>query len=78
MSSPEMLATIITVLVHKQGLIKLSVKDFSDVPDEEYVSVYVDTKTQELVLSLNHELDTATVEEAPALFGLAPKDDTYH
>jgi len=77
-SSPEMMATIITVLVNKQGVTRLSMKDFSDVADEEYVSVYVDTGTQELVLSLNHELDVATVDEAPALFGLSPKDDTYH
>jgi len=78
LSSPEMLATIVTVLVNKHGDVRLSTKDFSDVLAGEYVSVYVDTKTQELVLSLNHGLEGAPVDEEPAIFNLAPKDDTYH
>jgi len=76
-SSPEMLATIITVLVNKLGVAKLSMKDFTNVPEGEYVSVYVDTKTQELVLSLDHELEGAT-DATPTLYNLSPKDDTFH
>ena len=77
LSSPEVLASIVTVLVNKLGIARLSMKDFSDIPEGEYVSVYVDTKTQELVLSLDHELEGSS-PESPALFGLSPKDDVFH
>jgi len=77
LSSPAMLASIIATIVSKTGIIRLSSTDFANVPEEEYVSVYIDTRTQELVLSLDHELD---IHEAvgSALFSLALKDDIFH
>ncbi len=76
LNSPEMLSTILTVIVYKYGTVRLSVDDFKGVSREEYVSVYVDTKTNELILSLNHNLhdgDPMTM----AGFGSA-EDDTFH
>ena len=77
LSSPEMLASIITVMVNKAGHVRLSLTDFAKVPEAEYVSVYIDTKTQELVLSLNHELDAKDAVNTD-IFSLSPKDDTFH
>lgn len=75
-SDPLMLATIVTVLVNKYGTIRLNIDDFGAIPDDEYVSVYVETNTQELILSLNHTLG----EEDPLKFVNFKKSDdsTYH
>jgi hypothetical protein len=54
--SSEMLSTMLTVIVNKYGDVRLSLKDFEKVSDQEYVSVYVDTTSKELILSSNHEL----------------------
>lgn len=74
LTSPETLATIITVLVNKLGMVKLSLDDFMAVPKNEYVSVYVDTNTKELVLTLSHTLE----EGGSSLYTMSPKDDTFH
>jgi len=73
--SPVMLSTIVTVLVNKFGDVRLSMKDFM-IPDEEYVSVYVDGDSRELILSMNHEL---TVEDSYSMANFAdPDDNTFH
>lgn len=72
-NSPEMMSTIITVLVNKFGDIRLSVNDFM-ISDDEYVSVYVDSSTQELILSLNSNL---TLETQFVNFNKSD-DNTYH
>ena len=56
--SPEMLSTILTVLVHKYGNLRLSLGDFMKVRDEDYISVYVDVNSKELILSLDHAMGT--------------------
>ena len=74
---PGMLATVITTIVAKNGNMRLSLADFEKVADGDYVSVYIDTATQDLILSLKHDL--ATVESY--LLGThrgAETDDTYH
>ena len=70
MDSPELMSTIITVLVNKYGTVRLSMKDFM-LPDDEYVSVYVDTATQEVILSLDHNLSLES-----QLTGFTKTDDT--
>ena len=67
---PELMATMITVLVHKYGTVRLSMNDFM-IPDEEYVSVYVDTDSQEIILSLDHNLAPET-----QLVNFTKTDDT--
>jgi len=73
LDSPDLMSTIITVLVNKFGTVRLSMKDFM-IADEEYVSVYVDTGTQEIVLSLDHSL---VVDEMYTGF-INPADTTFH
>jgi hypothetical protein len=74
LDSPDMMATIITVLVNKFGNVRLSMQDFL-LSDEDYVSVYVDTNTQEIVLSLDHNL---AVSEMYSGFKGPTDDSTFH
>jgi len=53
---PVMLSTLITVIVNKHGTLRLKMDDFDTISEDEFVSVYVDTGSNELVLSLNHDL----------------------
>ena len=74
MESPELMATIITVLIAKFGDQRLSINDFM-IPDEAAVAVYVDVETEEIILSLDPNLSL----EASYASALAKTDDTtYH
>ena len=77
LQSPEMLSTILTVLVRRHETVYLSLGDFVNLGDEDYVSVYVDYDSKELILSMNHSL----VEEKEAItmasFG-GTDDPTFH
>lgn len=71
--SPELLSTLVTVLIHKYGDTWLSLKDFT-IDDEEYVSVYVDSESQHIILSLDKNLELTTQYK-----GFVKSDDnTYH
>ncbi len=77
MEQPELMATLITVLVNKMvgrgGSVRLSLQDFM-LSDEEMVSVYVDTETQEIILSMDA---TLAMENSFVGFG-NPDDNTFH
>tara|TARA_R110002110_G_scaffold414646_2_gene645419 strand:- start:177 stop:599 length:423 start_codon:yes stop_codon:yes gene_type:complete len=78
MQSPQMLSTIVAVLVHKYGDVRLSAKDFM-VSDDTYVSVYVDTTTQEIILSLNQDLVSEQEELRDSLLAFGKNvDNTFH
>ena len=76
LSSPEMLSTIITVIINKLGTMRLNMKDFAAVPEGEYVSVYVDTLANDLVFSLDNTLETK--EPLTMMSFTAPDDETFH
>tara|TARA_R110000751_G_scaffold299059_1_gene409512 strand:+ start:404 stop:826 length:423 start_codon:yes stop_codon:yes gene_type:complete len=78
MQSPQMLSTIVAVFVHKYGDVRLSTKDFM-ISDDTYVSVYVDTTTQEIILSLNHDLISEQEELRDSLLAFGKNvDNTFH
>tara|TARA_R110002074_G_scaffold309266_2_gene480022 strand:- start:119 stop:565 length:447 start_codon:yes stop_codon:yes gene_type:complete len=70
-SSPAFLSTVIGALVIKFGSTRLSLQDILKVGDD-YVSVYVDGRTQELILSMNHELD---IEDPLSMVSYSTPDD---
>jgi len=72
-----MLGTIVTVLVNKFGDTRLNMDDFM-IPDETFVSVYVDTSTQEIILSLDPHLQKDDLSGAMMGFGNASDDNTFH
>tara|TARA_R100000808_G_scaffold9063_1_gene25171 strand:+ start:1325 stop:1783 length:459 start_codon:yes stop_codon:yes gene_type:complete len=82
LDSPAMLATLVTVLVARLGTVRLSLLDFAKIGDSDYVSVYVDRSSQEILLSLDHTLaaqDQGT-EEAMGMpwASVDPDDTTFH
>ena len=75
MADPAMLSTILTAIVIKYGEMRLGMKDVMLSDENEYVSVYVDTGTKEMVLSTKHDLE-GTVSYFTRT---GPDDDeTYH
>jgi len=75
LESPAFLSTIISALVMKHGTVRLSMQDVLKVGDD-YVSVYVDGKSHELILSLNHDLAS---EDPLSLMAFSSSDDkTFH
>jgi hypothetical protein len=78
MEDPGMLATLITVIINKFGMLRLGVNDFSAVKNNEYVSVYLDTNTNELLLSLKHNLEEETEAMMNTINFGAKDDGTFH
>jgi hypothetical protein len=82
LTSPAMLATLVTVLVHRLGTVRLGLTDFARVDDDAFVSVYVDQDTREILLSLDDSLATGSnvEDELYTNFGSfgKPDDTTFH
>ena len=75
MADPAMLSTILTAIVFKYGEMRLGMKDVMLSDGNDFVSVYVDTGTKEMVLSTKHDL-----EGGVSYFSQvgADDDETYH
>jgi hypothetical protein len=73
---PAMLCSMLTAIVVKYGDMRLGIEDMASLVDgEDYISVYVDTKTEEVVLSTKHNLE----DKVSFLNYTNPSDDeTYH
>ncbi len=75
MADPAMLSTILTAIVVKYGEMRLGMEDVMLSDENEYVSVYVDTGTKEMVLSTKHDLEGGVSYFTQAG---ADDDETYH
>ena len=72
-----LMASVLTALVVKYGDMALSLDDMRRVTQNDYISVYVDTGTQELILSNDHDMVGA--DDLPDLFNIHGGDDeTFH
>ena len=72
-----LMASVLTALVVKYGDMALSLDDMRRVTQNDYISVYVDTGTQELILSNDHDMAAET--GLPDLFNIHGGDDeTFH
>jgi len=78
LEDPALLATILTAMVIKYGDMKIGMTDFDSIGKEDYISVYIDTAANELLLSINPDL--AANADAPGTFGFYPPgdDNTFH
>ena len=76
LNSPAMLSTLLTVMVHKYGMARLSIDDFKNIAPNEFVSIYIDTTTNELILSLNHHMQDGEPLTMPGF--KSGDDDTFH
>jgi len=77
LQSPDMLSTILTVLVRRHETVHLSLNDFMNLGEEDYISVYIDYDSKELILSMNHSLVEEKEAIAMANFG-GTDDNTFH
>ena len=76
MNDLALLGSILTAIVVKYGDMRLGPKDMILTEESEYVSVYVDTETEEMVLSTEHDLEGDT---SYFILFINPSDDeTYH
>ena len=75
-NSPAMLGTLVSVIVHKLGDLRLSAQDF-DISMDDHVSVYVDMNTNDVILSTNHQLAGHDPMSQMVSFG-EPDDTTFH
>ena len=75
LADPAMLSTILTAIVVKYGEMRLGMKDVMLSDENEYVSVYIDTGTKEMVLSTKHDLEGGVSYFTQAG---ADDDETYH
>ena len=77
LASPEMLASVITVIVAKYGNLRLGMDDFAEATETDYVSVYFDISTNDLILSLDHDLESTGDPSVVSFQGMSD-DETYH
>ena len=75
MADPAMLSTILTAIVIKYGEMRLGMEDVMLSDENEYISVYVDTGTKEMVLSTQHNLGDMV---SYINFSDSADDETYH
>ena len=72
-----LMASVLTALIVKYGDMALSLDDMRRVTQNDYISVYVDTGSQELILSNDHDMVGA--DDLPDLFNIHGGDDeTFH
>ena len=75
LSNPKYLTTLITTIIKKHGPISLNEEDFASVTRNDYVSLYIDLKTNDIILTANdYELPE---EDAPQVYE-TPEEDIYH
>ena len=78
LEDPALLATILTAMVIKYGDMKIGMADFDSISKEDYISVYVDTKANELLLSINPDLAANSGVHGDFGFYPNPDDSTFH
>jgi hypothetical protein len=76
LSDPQYLTTLLATIVKKNGAIKLSEEDFINVSKSDYVSLYVDMKTNDIILK-SHNTDSSSGEVAPYV-SAATDEDVFH
>ena len=75
LSNPRYLSTLLTAIVKKSGTVKLSEEDFVSITKSDYISLYVDMKTNDIILK-SHSPDAAN-EITPYVAG-DTDEDVFH
>ena len=75
LSSAKYLTTLITAMVKKEGAIRLNEQDFANVTKKDYISLYIDLKTNDIILAANR---SDTPEEVVPRVYETPEEDIYH
>ena len=72
LSDPAILSTLLTAIVGKYGTLRVGILDFAALQDSDYVSVYIDTTTNDILLALNSSLGD---ELGVTMASFTPSDD---
>jgi hypothetical protein len=75
LADTKYLTTLITTIAKKYGSIILTEKDFIDVTMEDYVSLYIDLKTNNIILQANNYEES---EEIIPYINPSVDEDIYH
>jgi len=75
LSNSRYLTTLLTTIVKKNGTIKLSEEDFVNITKSDYVSLYVDMKTNDIILK-SHSTDTTS--EITPYVASSSDEDVFH
>jgi hypothetical protein len=75
LSNPKYLTTLLTTIIKKYDSIILTEEDFADVTKKDYASLYIDLKTNNIILKANNYEEPEEV--APRVYE-TPEEDIYH
>jgi hypothetical protein len=75
LSDTQYLTTLLTTIVKKNGTIKLSEEDFTSISKTDYISLYVDMKTNDIILKSHN---TETKGDITPYMGPATDEDVFH
>jgi hypothetical protein len=76
LSDSRYLTTLLATIVKKSGTLKLSEEDFINVTKDDYISLYIDMKTNDIILK-SHNTDGSLGEVTPYVAS-ASDEDTFH
>ena len=76
LSDTRYLITLLTAMVKKDGTVKLSEEDFTNVTKNDYISLYIDMKTNDIILK-SHNTDGSLGEVTPYVASISD-EDTFH
>jgi len=75
LSSPKYLTTLLTTIIKKYDSIVLTEEDFADVTKKDYASLYIDLKTNNIILKANNYEEP---EEVAPYVNQLTDEDIYH
>jgi hypothetical protein len=75
LNDSKYLITLVTAIVKKEGSIRLSEEDFVQVTGEDYISLYIDLKTNDIVLKAHNSNKSKEVIPYVATTG---DEDIFH
>jgi hypothetical protein len=76
LSDSRYLTTLLATIVKKSGTLKLSEEDFINVTKDDYISLYIDMKTNDIILR-SHNKDSSLGEVTPYVASVSD-EDTFH
>jgi len=75
LSDSKYLITLVTAIVKKEGSIRLCEEDFVDVTGDDYISLYIDLKTNDIILKAQR---SGEFKEATPYVATVSDEDVFH
>jgi len=75
LSDSKYLITLVTAIIKKEGSIRLCEEDFIDVTGDDYISLYIDLKTNDIILKAQRSGES---KEITPYVATASDEDVFH